>query len=293
MLASSNEIVIAKRDAFDIEIRRKLGDYFSPPVDALQPDNSKENPTYDYYGEEPFLEDEEFKTSKISVADYVDANAKPILVHSLTDILVSAEVILPHGEEQLMAKVLRKSVDENVQVIVTHNENPLLNTLVYNVKFPDGDVKKYAANLIAKNVLSQVDTNCYYTNTVKAILYHKLDGTAVHMSDKFFNTKQGKPTQRHTTVGWSFLIKWKNGPKEWVHLKVLKKSNPVGVAEYVTARGIEQEPAFTWWVSYTLCKRDVIVSDVSSRVRKASHKYGIEIPTSIKSARNINREEWQ
>ena len=81
MLASSNEIEKAKRYAFDIDIRRKLGNSFSPPVDALQPENSKEHPTYDYYGEEPFLEDEEFRTSKIPVADCVDANRKPILVN--------------------------------------------------------------------------------------------------------------------------------------------------------------------------------------------------------------------
>ena len=121
-----------------------------------------------------------------------------------------------------MAKVLMNSVDENGEVIGTHTENPLLNTLVYDVEFPDGDVKKYAANLITKNVLSQVDPNVYYTNTMEAILDHKRDGTAVRMTDKFFKTKQGKLTQQHTTVGWSFLIKWNNGLKEWVHLKVLK-----------------------------------------------------------------------
>ena len=41
MLASSNETEKAKRDAFEIDIRRKLGDSFSPLVDALQPENSK------------------------------------------------------------------------------------------------------------------------------------------------------------------------------------------------------------------------------------------------------------
>ena len=106
-----------------------------------------------------------------------------------------------------MDKVLRKSVDENGQVIGAHNENPLLNTLVYNIKFPDGDVKKYAANIIAENVLSQVDPNGYYKNTMEAILDHKRDGTLVPMADKFFKTEQGKLTQRQTTVGWSFLIK--------------------------------------------------------------------------------------
>ena len=61
-------------------------------------------------GEEPFLEDEEFRTSKIPVADCVDDNRKPILVNSLTDILVSAEVLLPRGGEQVMAKVLRNQL---------------------------------------------------------------------------------------------------------------------------------------------------------------------------------------
>ena len=145
-----------------------------------------------------------------------------------------------------MATVLRKSVDENGQVIGAHNENPLLYTLVYNVEFPDGAVKNYAANLIAENVLSQVNLNGYYTNTMEEILDHERDGTAVRMADKFFKTKQVKLTQRHMTFGWSLLIKWKNGPKEWVHLKVLKESNPVYVAKYVTARGVDQEPAFAW-----------------------------------------------
>ena len=144
-----------------------MGDSFSPPDVALQPEN-KEDPNNDYYGDEPFLEDEEFRTSKIPVADCVNANGKPILVDSLTDILVSAEVLLRHGEEQVMAKVLSKSVDDNGQVIGAHNENPLLNTPVYDVEFPDGDVKKYAANLISKNVPSQVDPNGYYTNTMES-----------------------------------------------------------------------------------------------------------------------------
>ena len=65
---------------------------------------------------------------------------------------------------------------------------------------------------LPKNVLSQVDPNGYYTNTMEAIPDHNPDGTAVRMADKFFKTKQGKQTQQHAAVGWSFLIKWKNGP---------------------------------------------------------------------------------
>ena len=108
------------------------------------------------------------------------------------------------------------------------------------------------------------------------------------MSGKYFKTKQGRQTQHKTTVGWPLQIKWKNGFRQWVKLKDLKESNPVDVAEYATSRGIQEEPAFTWWVPYNLRKRDVIVSAVSLRVRKCSHKYGIETPTSIAHAKRID-----
>ena len=91
-------------------------------------------------------------------------------------------------------------------------------------------------------------------------------------------------------MGWSFQIKWKNGLNSWVNLKYLKDSNPVDVAEYVTDRGVEQEHAFAWWVPYTLRKRDIIVSEVSLRVRRCSHKYEIEVPTSIASAKKIDEK---
>ena len=149
-------------------------------------------------------------------------------------------------------------------------------------------MRKYTANIIAVNLIAQVDPEGYHTNVLEAILDHKRDGTAVPMSGKYFKTKQGRQTQRKTTVGWALQIKWKNGSKQWVRLKDLKESNPVDVAEYATARGIQEEPAFSWWVPYTLSKRDMIVSAVSSRVRKCSHKYGIDIPTSIAHAKSID-----
>ncbi len=68
----------------------------------------------------------------------------------------------------------------------------------------------------------------------------------------------------------------------------MKESNPVQVAEYATACNIAEEPAFAWWVPYVLRKRDVIVSAVNSRVKWTSHKYGIEVPTSVKNAIEVD-----
>jgi hypothetical protein len=36
-------------------------------------------------------------------------------------------------------------------------------------------------------------------------------------------------------------------------------------AEFATASAIYKKPAFTWWVPYTLRKRDVIISAVKAR----------------------------
>jgi hypothetical protein len=76
----------------------------------------------------------------------------------------------------------------------------------------------------------------------------------------------------------------------WIPLKDLKESHSVEVAEFAKARGIEDEPAFAWWVPYMLKKRDVIISSVKHRARKTSHKYGIEIPTSVEHAYEIDRK---
>ena len=73
-------------------------------------------------------------------------------------------------------------------------------------------------------------------------------------------------------------------------MKVLKESNPIKVAEYVTACGIADEPAFAWWVPFTLKKRDRIVASVNTRVRRRGSKFGIKVPTSIDEAKAFDRE---
>ena len=73
-------------------------------------------------------------------------------------------------------------------------------------------------------------------------------------------------------------------------LKILKESNPVEIADYVKARQNKTQPAFTWWVPYTLRKQDRIIAAVNSHVRKATHKYGHEVPESVWDAFQIDKE---
>ena len=48
-----------------------------------------------------------------------------------------------------MAKFLRRSMDDQGRFICNPYYNPLLNTFIYDVLFPDGNAKKHAANVIA------------------------------------------------------------------------------------------------------------------------------------------------
>ena len=92
-------------------------------------------------------------------------------------------------------------------------------------------------------------------------------------------------------------MKWKDGTVTWIYLKDLKESNPIEVAEYVTARGIQDEPDFVWWVPFNLHNKDIIIAAVNYCVRKSSHKYGIEIPNSVEHAERIDKKNgnrfWQ
>ena len=70
----------------------------------------------------------------------------------------------------------------------------------------------------------------------------------------------------------------------------VKESIPVPLAEYAVKVGIADEPAFSWWVPYTLKKRNQIVAAVNRRVAKRTHKYGIRIPMTIQDAHKLDAE---
>ena len=100
----------------------------------------------------------------------------------------------------------------------------------------------------------------------------------------------GKLIRKLTTKGWDLCIQWKDGSTSWEPLASVKESNPVEVAEYAMINGIAIEPAFAWWVPYTLKRRARIVKAVNSRYLLRKHKYGVELPKTLKEAIEIDRK---
>ena len=192
---------------------------------------------------------------------------------------------------------MKCSKDEKGDPVGVSNNNPMLNTRVYEVKFADSQTQYYAANKIAANMYSQVDEEGYRFQLMSEIVVYKTDDTAISKDDGIETSRNGYKTMEKTTIGWWFMVLWKDGTKSWVKLKDLKASNPVEVADYASKIKCVSEPAFTWWVPYVLKKRDRIISEVNSRVKKATHKHGIYVPKNIKEAyaedRNNGNTIWQ
>ena len=124
-------VEIEKRRLFTDFIRRKLGDASTFPASGETEEDLV-----------PYADDEVDELNVVHEDDPIEENGVAQFEAPLTDLLIHAEVHLPQGEEMQCAKVLRRSKNENGEVIGTYNENPILNTLVYDVEFPDGDVRE-------------------------------------------------------------------------------------------------------------------------------------------------------
>ena len=71
-----------------------------------------------------------------------------------------------------------------------------------------------------------------------------------------------------------------------------QESHPLEMAEYAVAQDIQHEPAFNWWVPQVLRLRACIISLVKKRKMsylKKNMKFGIEVPTSVDHALEIDK----
>ena len=111
-----------------------------------------------------------------------------------------------------------------------------MNSIVYEVEFSDGQIKEYSANVLAENILLQVDHEGYSITLMVGIVdYKKDESVAVSKRDQWVVTKRGQRRMRRTTAGWQFLVQWKDSYEMWVPSKGIKKSHPLETSEFAKA----------------------------------------------------------
>ena len=75
------------------------------------------------------------------------------------DPYLNMEVGMPRGDDDNLvhATVKRRVTDEEGNPIGKANKNPILDNRLYEVEFIDGTTEQITANIIAENIMSQVD----------------------------------------------------------------------------------------------------------------------------------------
>ena len=120
------------------------------------------------------------------------------------------------------------------------NEEPILNTALYDVEFPDGAVKPYGANVIAENILNTVDEEGMFSQFLEGVVGHRRDKTPLTNEERYFFDKKGERHEVATAKEWDLQVKFKDGTVTWKPLKLMKESNRIEVASYVEAVGISK-----------------------------------------------------
>jgi hypothetical protein len=111
--------------------------------------------------------------------------------------------------------------------------------MIYKVKLNHGQLKEYAANVIAENMLNQVNYDGFSSTMMEAITnYRKDEAVTVPKNDKYITTTSGQKRLRKTTVGWKLLVKWADGSDTWIPLKDLKESHPIETAKFAMLAGL-------------------------------------------------------
>ena len=189
---------------------------------------------------------------------YLDDNINPELEHTpevLQDTYLNMELALPRDDEgPEFARVTKRLRDKNGIPIGTSNDNPLLDSRIYEVEYNDGHKASLSANSIAQNMFAQVDDEGNRFVLLDSIADYRTDGTELKQQESIIISKNGGRRRKETTKGWEILLQWKDGSSTWEAMKDIKQSYPVDLADFAIQKGIAEEPAFAWWIPFTTKK---------------------------------------
>ena len=101
----------------------------------------------------------------------INTEQMPEMLHSYVDM----EFALPRGlyVELFHSKVKQCAVYRDGKPIGVETSNPITNTRLYEVEYFDGTVDTLATNVIAENILLQVDKEGQRQLLMDKIIYHQ------------------------------------------------------------------------------------------------------------------------
>ena len=184
------------------------------------------------------------------------------------DQYINAKVVIPGRDGiPVLGKVKGHKRDAAGNPIGSSNPNPILDSCIYELEFPDRRVEEYSTNVLLENLIAQTDDDGWDVGLFDEVIDFRRDTSIAIPKDKgFITSANGQKKPVITTKGWDVLVRWKDQSTNWIPLALAKESNPVEVAEAAIAHGVYLEPAFNWWTKHVLKKRERIISKLKCHV---------------------------
>jgi hypothetical protein len=115
---------------------------------------------------------------------------------------LGAKLSINRGDGEIWGRVVKRARGNDGELIGRSHNNPLMDSREYWIEFPDGDEGKYAANVVAENLYSQVDFEGRQYAVLKEIVDHRSNATAISKDDGFVISLGGNRTAKKTTRRW-------------------------------------------------------------------------------------------
>ena len=130
---------------------------------------------------------------------------EPEVTLELGNQYVNKEILLPRGDKMARGQVICKKCDANGNPIGRSNQNPILDTQLYEVDFQGGEMTELAANVIAESLYAQCDVDGNESLLLQVFIDHRKNGSAFSAEDQTVVIK-GQETLRESTAVW-----WQDG----------------------------------------------------------------------------------
>ena len=119
---------------------------------------------------------------------------------------IGQKVLLPQNDQMFLSKIIKRKINSDGSLVGTKNSNPILDSRIYEVEYPDGSVAEYATNVITECLYSQMDDNGNYDFILSCITDHRCNSNSISKVEGWFTTKTGTRRRIITTKGGIFVL---------------------------------------------------------------------------------------
>ena len=115
------------------------------------------------------------------------------------DQYIGAEVVLPDQKVEKLIGNVRKCIRYDGTSTVKGNYNAMRNKSLYEVEYTDGTMEQLSNNIIAENILSQVDCEGHHYQLLTKLTDHKKDDSYLSKVDGFIKSSGGNLHRKRKT----------------------------------------------------------------------------------------------